>query len=175
MDAAWIEIGRVRSVMAARREARLSPLKGKAHEFADRTWFQVRSGGNVLRLKVEKVQSIGDEFRVVFSPGVPRDIVGNLRGAVILVPEDELRGLSPTREWRLADLVGLRVVDAGGTLLGEVCEVYETAADGAFGVAKTGGGKMLLPAIPQVVLDIDLAEETLTVGDIAPYVVDDAD
>lgn len=175
MDDAWIEIGRVRSVQATRREARIAPHGGKSHEFADRSWLHVRSGGNALRLKVEKMQAIGDEFRVVFAPGVPRDTVGVLRGALVLLPASEARGLAPDREWRLPDLVGLRVVDVQGETLGEVSEVYETAADGAFGIAKTGGGHMLLPAIPQVVLEIDFTAETLTVGDIAPYVVDDAD
>lgn len=171
---AWLEIGRVRSAHTARREARIDPRPGMDHEFADRAWLWVRHGPAPVRLKVESMRPMGEGFRAVFAAGVPRELVGGLRGCAVLIPAEAARprGRAP---WRVADLAGLAVLDGAGAPVGEVARVYETAADGAFEVRKPDGGRFLLPAIPEVVAALDLEAGTLTLGDIAPHVVDDAD
>ena len=62
------------------------------------------------------------------------------------------------------DLIGLRVVDADdGREYGVLTQVTETGANDVYHIRFADGKERLIPAIPQVVLDIDLEEERMTI------------
>ena len=60
------------------------------------------------------------------------------------------------------ELIGLRVVTAGGRDLGTVTEVLQTGANDVY-VARGPGGEVLIPAIGDVVESIDLDQRTITI------------
>jgi 16S rRNA processing protein RimM len=92
---------------------------------------------------------------------VGRDAAEQLRGEQVAV----LRSALPeTRdnEFYWADLLGLRVVNAGGEELGEVGELLETGANDVLVVEPSAGSiddrQRLIPYLPgDVVLEVDLA------------------
>lgn len=55
------------------------------------------------------------------------------------------------------ELLGLKVVDENDTLLGEVVEILETGANDVYVVRDEAGKEILLPNIPSVILDLDVA------------------
>ena len=59
-----------------------------------------------------------------------------------------------------------------GTSLGEVTGIMETGANDVYVVTNNAGQEMLLPAISDVVLDIDLTSKTMKVH-LLPGLVDD--
>ena len=62
------------------------------------------------------------------------------------------------------DLIGLRVVDGDdGREYGVLTQVTETGANDVYHIRFADGKERLIPAIPQVVLDIDLEEERMTI------------
>ena len=60
-------------------------------------------------------------------------------------------------------LFGLRVVDDGGTELGELAEIIETGANDVYVVKDRQGREVLLPAIPAVILEVDLVRRLMRV------------
>lgn len=64
----------------------------------------------------------------------------------------------------VADLIGLAAVDQSGEALGIVTEVMATGANDVYVVATAEGGELLLPAIADVVLEIDIAGGRMTVN-----------
>jgi 16S rRNA processing protein RimM len=63
--------------------------------------------------------------------------------------------------WR--DLLGLKVVTDRGRLLGIVSEIIATGSNDVY-VVREGGREYLIPALEDVVLDIDLDAGTMTVS-----------
>jgi len=60
-------------------------------------------------------------------------------------------------------LVGLRVVSEDGQELGVLTEVLETGANDVYVVTDENGKEVLLPAIREVILGVDLAAKTMRV------------
>lgn len=61
------------------------------------------------------------------------------------------------------ELLGLRVVDENGIPLGELVEIMETGANDVYVVQADSGREILLPAIPSVILDLDIGRGFLRV------------
>jgi len=59
-------------------------------------------------------------------------------------------------------LIGLQVFEEA-VLLGEISEVLETGANDVFVVREEGGGELLLPNIPSVILMVDLEKRRMNV------------
>jgi ribosomal 30S subunit maturation factor RimM len=168
-----IQIGLVRSVNPQQRELRIKPQGRHKQTSAGLDWIGLRlRDGVTMRCKVAKVSRDGSI--VTLAPGVTRDSVGRMRGAfveiqacdVVQQPDD----CRDTRHW-----LGLRVVDAADAVLGTVTAIFEGPANDAFQVREEAGSTIILPAIEQVVKEIDLEAATIRVGDIMPYVVRDDD
>lgn len=63
----------------------------------------------------------------------------------------------------IVDLIGLKVVLEDGTEYGRLVDVLQTGANDVYIVKTTLDEEVLLPAIPQCILDVNLDEETMTV------------
>ncbi len=80
----------------------------------------------------------------------------------ILAPVDSAPELPPG-EYYHYQLVGLTVITNQGENLGTVREVLETGSNDVYVVVSATGAEILLPAIEQVVQEIDLASRTMLV------------
>ena len=83
-----------------------------------------------------------------------------LRGEVLTVPE--LADLDDEGAYYIHDLIGLRVEDSAGDELGKLFEVITTGATDVY-VIRGPSGELLLPALDDVVTDIDLNAGRLVV------------
>lgn len=66
-------------------------------------------------------------------------------------------------EYYKADLIGLEVIDESGEKLGCVTNVIETGANDVYEVALTNDKTILLPAIKECILDINVKAGTMKV------------
>ena len=108
----------------------------------------------------------GDSRRVEWSRQQPTGLVVKLAGVdtrtdaqqqhgrYLEVPEAALRQL-PTGRWYHHDLVGLTVRSESGRDLGRLTEVIERPANDVW-VATREGGELLIPVIPDAVLNVDM-------------------
>jgi len=99
-----------------------------------------------------------------------RDAAESLRGAVILAAPSDLPEREPG-EWWAEDLVGLEVVSDGGEPLGRLEEVLELPANDVY-VVRSERGEVLLPAIEDVIVAVDLEANTMTVH-LLPGLIDE--
>lgn len=175
MASGHVEIGRIQTVNPARREVRVKPGTGKKHLFQGMAWALVLlADGTELRCKVDGVRGASSGYIVKLSAGVTRDTVARLKGARVIVDAEE----APCPGGGLDDvsaLLGFQVYDVEGAGLGEVVATYSALSNNAIEIKGPGGGEMLLPVIDEVIAGVDLERGSLTVRDIAPYVVEDED
>ncbi len=79
-----------------------------------------------------------------------------LRGELIEVPEHE-RPRTAEAFWYIDEIEGLRVVTVDGEPLGTVREVLQTGANDVYIVDRSGQRDLLVPAVRDVVVSVDLA------------------
>ena len=177
MAGAWARVGNVRSVNPARRELRIDPAK--TFEDGVRGAKAVRvalNGGEHVVCQVDSVNANPGGLIVTLGAGVSRDIVARMKGANVDVERQRQRrdAVAPG-EMAAEDWIGLNVIGADGACIGTVRGVIDSPAHDILEIETPDGRELLLPAIIQTVESIDLETRTVTVGDIAPYGIADAD
>ena len=87
-----------------------------------------------------------------------------LRGALLQVPESQLHPLPEGQFYRF-QIIGLLAVTRDGRELGPVKDVLETPANDVYQV-QTPTGELLVPALPDFVLKVDLEAGKMVVEDV---------
>jgi 16S rRNA processing protein RimM len=102
------------------------------------------------------------EFALLMLTGVSdRESAESLRGLTVYADQDEALPLEEGEYYQF-QIKGLSVRTQDGQDLGSVTEVLETGANDVY-VVVGSAGELLLPAIRDVILGIDLAAGTMTV------------
>lgn len=91
-----------------------------------------------------------------------RDAAEALRGTVVRVGPGQAAPLAED-EYYHYQLIGLQAVDEAGRPLGELTEIIETGANDVYVVRSPDGRETLLPALKDVILDIDIAQGRMVV------------
>jgi 16S rRNA processing protein RimM len=97
-------------------------------------------------------------FRGVDTP----EEVGKYRNQWVHVKATEVPPLPEGKHYQY-ELIDLDVVDENGTPLGKLVEILETGANDVYVVRDDSGKETLLPAIPSVILNLDMSQRTLRV------------
>jgi 16S rRNA processing protein RimM len=144
-----VSIGRVVAAHGLRGEVKVEPLTDFPERFerGSRLWLagteravqSSRWRGRHVYLKLEGVET--------------RDAAEALRGGELRAAPRPLAGAD---RYYLHDIIGLRVEDAKGEALGKVADVLSTGANDVY-VVRSERGELLLPAIEDVVREIDVA------------------
>lgn len=90
------------------------------------------------------------------------ETAGRFRNQWVHVKSSEVPPLPEGKHYKY-ELVGLKVVDDQGNLLGDLAEILETGANDVYIVRNEKGREILLPAIPSVILNIDMDSRVMTV------------
>ncbi|HYM15567.1 MAG TPA: ribosome maturation factor RimM [Dehalococcoidia bacterium] len=91
-----------------------------------------------------------------------RTSVERFRHALLQIPEGELPPL-PDGEYYRFQLIGLMVVGRDGQVLGTLDEIIETGANDVYRVRTPEGADVLLPALSDVIVSVDLAGRRMVV------------
>lgn len=95
-----------------------------------------------------------------------RDTVERFRGHLIEV-EDAAIVRADAESYFVRELIGLRVVTAGGRELGTLTEVLQPGANDVYVVKDRSGRERLIPAIGEVIAVIDLPVGVMTITPMA--------
>lgn len=87
---------------------------------------------------------------------------GRYRNQILSIDAAEISEL-PEGEYYFHELLDLDVVDEAGSPLGKLTEILETGANDVYVVTDASGHELLIPAIPDVILEVDLDTKTLKV------------
>ncbi|MFS8525234.1 MAG: ribosome maturation factor RimM [Limnochordales bacterium] len=152
----FVSIGEVTAPHGVRGEVRVWPRTDFPERFQRLERVFVRRPGRVPQeLAVERAR-FHKGFVIVKLEGVDtRDDAETLRGALLQVPGDQVVPL-PEDHYYVFQIVGLEVVDEDGRELGVVKEVLFTGANDVYVVERADGSELLLPAVKDVVLRVDV-------------------
>lgn len=90
------------------------------------------------------------------------ETAGRFRNQWMYVKSSEVPAL-PEGQYYKHDLIGLTVMTDAGEKLGVLNEVLETGANDVYIIIQEDGKEILLPAIPDVVLDVNMTDQLMKV------------
>ena len=102
---------------------------------------------NMLILKLKGIDNMND--------------AENLRGSIIKV--DRSKNDLPEGTYYIADLIGLDAYTEDGNLFGKVTDIYNTGANDIYTVKTQDGKEVLLPAIKDVIKQVDIQNQKIIV------------
>jgi 16S rRNA processing protein RimM len=119
---------------------------GEKHEAA--VFDGVRAHGNGMLVKLRGYDT--------------PETAGRFRNQWVYVRSDEVPPLPEGSHYQY-ELIGLNVVDEDGSPLGVLAEIIETGANDVYAVRDDSGKEILLPAIPSVVLHVNMGARVMKV------------
>jgi 16S rRNA processing protein RimM len=117
--------------------------------------------GTSLTLTVAEISPHQKTFLLISREIGTVEEAHRLVGAELCVPESRLPPTAPD-EFYWYQLIGLEVVNTEGQQLGTLEEIIETGSNDVY-VVRRGREEILVPAIEEVVRDVDLQRRLMTV------------
>lgn len=84
------------------------------------------------------------------------------KGEDVSIDKADVRKL-PEGTYHIFDLIGLKVVDEDGAVLGTVSDVIKNSAQDLYEVERDNSARFLIPAVEEFILNIDLNNRIMTV------------
>ena len=149
-----LRVGVITSTHGVRGEVKVFPTTDDAQRF--KTLKKViLDGREPLELSIEQVKFFKNMVILKFKGYDNINDVETWRQRDLLITRDQAVELKED-EYFITDLIGLTVVNEEEVVLGRVKDVLETGANDVYVVELTGGKELLLPAIKDCILNVDL-------------------
>jgi 16S rRNA processing protein RimM len=153
-----IKIGQVVNVVGLKGELKIyhyTDYKERFEEFSkiylDDTLFQIVGVRYMKDMVILKISGIND-----------RTGAEAQKGKSVSIDKDDIRVL-PEDTYYIFDLIGLKVIDENGGIIGTLCDVIQNSAQDLYEIELENKNKFLLPAVEEFVLNIDMNSKTMTV------------
>ena len=113
------------------------------------------------KLTVLRVQPHGNIALVAFKGVETIEHAESFRNTVLYIDRKDVK--LPEGRYFITDLIGVTVTDAdSGALLGEISDVSQTGANDVWHIKKDGR-EYLIPAIDEVIVNVDVDSETAVI------------
>lgn len=150
-----LQVGVIASTHGVRGEVKVFPTTDDVRRFKKLKEVILDTGKESRILEIEQVKFF-KQFAILKFKGIDTlDEVEKYRKKSLYVTRENAVRLNKD-EYFIADLIGLKVLDEAGEALGELEDVIETGANDVYQIKMNDGRQLLLPAIRQCVLEVDV-------------------
>ena len=157
-----LQVGIITSTHGVRGEVKVYPTTDDPRRFRRLKEVVLDTGKEKLNLEIEGVKFF-KQFVILKFKGLDNinDIEKYRQKSLYVTRKNAVR--LQKDEYFIADLIGLKVQDESGKELGTVKDVIETGANDVYEVEMADGKSLLLPAIKQCILNVDVENGTMQV------------
>ena len=150
----FLQVGVISSTHGIRGEVKVFPTTDDAARFKKLKKVLLDTGKEQLELEVQSVKFF-KQFVIVKFKGIDNiNDIEMYKGKSLLVPREDAVALGKD-EYYIADLIGMEVFTEEGRL-GVLKDVMETGANEVYIIDSDRHGEVLIPAIKQCILDVDI-------------------
>ena len=157
-----LKVGVITTTHGVRVEVKVFPTTDDAERFLELEYVLLDTGRELRRLDIKNVRFFKNLVILKFDGIDNINDIEKYKGKDLWIPREEAQELGED-EYYIADLQGLNVVLEDGTEFGTLRDVMETGANDVYIIDSNEHGEVLLPAIKECILDVDLEKNTMTV------------
>jgi 16S rRNA processing protein RimM len=162
VDGPTVAVGKVTRAHGLRGEVAVEVRSDNPERFADGALVYTEDG---RPLTIARAHPHGTRLLVAFEGVADRATADELRGRLLVVPEAWLPELPPDEYWPF-QLEGCEVRTESGRPLGRLTEVIASPANDLWVATTEEGEELLLPAVREVIVEVDLAAQRVLVRDL---------
>lgn len=159
----FFQVGIISSTHGINGEVKIFPTTDDVKRFKKNTEFLLDTKkGDRIPLKVSSVKFFKQFVILKFYGYDSINDIEKYKGCSLYVTRDNAVKLQKN-EYYIADLIGISVYDEFDNLIGELKEVYETGANDVYIISRKDMEDLLIPAIKQCILDVDVEKGIMKV------------
>ena len=158
----FLQLGVISSTHGIRGEVKVFPTTDDPARFKKLKKVLLDTGKERLELEVQSVKFF-KQFVILKFRGIDNiNDIEMYKKRELWIPREEAQELEED-EYYIADLIGMDVVLEDGSKFGTLKDVMETGANDVYVVEDTKGEEILLPAIRECILDVDVEKNVMTI------------
>ena len=158
----FLQVGAITSTHGIRGEVKVFPTTDDPARFKKLKKVILDTGKRQIDMEIQSVRFF-KQFVIVKFKGIDNiNDVEQYKGSSLFVSRENAVSLEEN-EYYIADLIGMEVVLEDNTHFGTLKDVMETGANDVYVVELPDHQEVLLPAIRECILDVDLEENVMTV------------
>ncbi len=157
----YLAIGKIVRAHGLRGEVSVAVLTEFPERFDTTEWVYVGNESEATPYRLESYRWHQDNVLLTLEGVTNRTQAEVLRGQFVQIPVDEAVAL-PAGSYYLYQLIGLKVQTTADEFLGTIVEILETGANDVY-IVEQNGRQLLLPAIPEVIKNIDLPQGIMVI------------
>ena len=157
-----LQVGVITTTHGVRGEVKVFPTTDDANRFKKLKEVILDTGKEQLPLEIAQVKFFKNLVILKFKGIDNINDIEKYKGKSLYVTRENAVKLNRD-EYYIADLIGLLVSDEDGKPLGTLTDVMETGANDVYVIEMEDGKELLLPAIKECILNVDIEAKTMQV------------
>lgn len=157
-----LQVGAITQTHGVRGEMKVFPLTDDVKRFKKGISLLLDTGKGTINVEIEGVKFF-KQFVILKFEGY--DSINEVEKFVkkYLYVSREHAVQCKKDEYFVADLIGIEVFAEDGEKIGSISDVMQTGANDVYVVKKADGGEILLPAIKECILQVDIEQKTMKI------------
>lgn len=157
-----LQVGVITSTHGIRGEVKVFPTTDDPKRFKKLKQVILDTGKEKRDLEVESVKFF-KQFVILKFKGIDNiNEVERYKRCPLLVTRDHAVPLQED-EYFIADMIGMQIVTEDGAVFGTLKDVIETGANDVYIIESSEHGEVLVPAIKECILDINIEEQKMQI------------
>ena len=157
-----LQVGVISSTHGVRGEVKVFPTTDDVTRFRQLKKVYLDTGREMLPLEIQNVKFF-KQFAILKFKGIDNiNDIEKYKGKSLLIDREDAVDLDED-EYFIADMIGMKVFTEDGSEFGTLKDVMETGANDVYIIDSPEHGEVLIPAIKECILDVDMDEESMTI------------
>ncbi len=157
-----LQVGVISSTHGVRGEVKVFPTTDDATRFRQLKKVYLDTGREMLPLEIQNVKFF-KQFAILKFKGIDNiNDIEKYKGKSLMIDREDAVDLDED-EYFIADMIGIKVYTEDGSEFGTLKDVMETGANDVYIIDSLEHGEVLIPAIKECILDVDMEEERMTI------------
>lgn len=157
-----LQVGAITSTHGVRGEVKVYPTTDDAKRFSKLKEVELETKEGTTTLHIKGVKYFKQFVILKFAEYDSLNDVEAIKGRKLFVTRKNAVKLQKD-EYFIADLIGLKVIDEEKGIEGIVDDVIQTGANDVYDITLADGRNLLLPAIKDCILDVDMEDKVISI------------
>ena len=163
-----LQVGVITTTHGIRGEVKVYPTTDDVHRFEELESVLLDTGKEYRELKIKSVKYF-KQYAILKFKGIDNiNDIEKYKGKSLFVTRENAQPLGED-EYYIADLIGMEVYLEDGSHFGTLKDVMETGANDIYIIKTEEGKEVLIPAIYEYILDVDVEAGKMEIHPVSGY------
>ena len=158
----YLEIGQIVNTFGIKGMVKVKPFTDNIERFSNLEKIYIKNKSGQIEYKIQEVKYHKNMVLIKFEGIENPEQADLLRNSYLIVDRETEEPLEPGRYY-IVDMIGLDVFTDNNEYLGKLEDIYNTGSNDIYVVKNELGKQVLLPAIEDVIKNIDMDNKKVIV------------